>query len=47
VTREISTALEVALGPTERDRLGRPPTKSIEAYDLFVQARSGFNPPTL
>ncbi len=47
MTREISAALEIALGPTEENRLGRPPTKNFEAYDLFVQARGGFRPPTL
>ena len=46
VTREIIAALEVAIPQEDLNRLGRPPTKNVMAYDLFLQARTGFIPPT-
>jgi adenylate cyclase len=47
VTREIIAALKVAIPQEDLNRLGRPPTKNVEAYDLFLQARKGFIPPTV
>jgi TolB-like protein len=44
----IAAAMGVALTPTERARLSRPPTRNLEAYDYFLRAeriaRSGYRP---
>jgi len=47
VTREITAALKVAIPQEDLNRLGRPPTKNVMAYDLYLQARTGFQPPTV
>jgi tetratricopeptide (TPR) repeat protein len=36
----------VVLKPEEGERIGRPPTDNIEAYDIFLQIRSSLWPPT-
>ena len=43
VSRSIVTALQVALRPGEREMLDRAPTRSREAYEHYVNARSLLN----
>lgn len=40
LTREVVKALALSLDAAERRRLSRKPTGSLEAYDLYLQARS-------
>lgn len=40
VAREISRSLEMTLSSNESENIGRPPTRSQEAYELFLRARS-------
>ncbi len=46
VARSVATALAIALKPKEGERLGRPPTENIEAYDLYLRTRATPWPPT-
>ncbi len=46
VARHVADALAVALKPTEGERLDRPPTDNIEAYDLYLRTRATPWPPT-
>ena len=46
VARNVASALTVALKPEEGERLSRPPTENIEAYDIFLRTRSSLWPPT-
>lgn len=46
VARSVASALAVALNPDERERLGRPPTENVAAYDLYLRTRSTPWPPT-
>ncbi len=46
VARSVASALAVALKPDERERLNRPPTENIEAYDLYLRTRATPWPPT-
>jgi adenylate cyclase len=40
VARSVASALAVALKPEERERLGRPLTENIEAYDIYLRTRA-------
>ena len=42
VTRKIVSALEVKLTEGEQDRLGRIPTKNLEAYEYFLRGLDAF-----
>jgi adenylate cyclase len=46
VARSVAAALAVALNPDEDERLGRPPTENIAAYDLYLRTRATPWPPT-
>ena len=46
VARSVASALAVAINPDERERLGRPPTENVAAYDLYLRTRSTPWPPT-
>ncbi len=46
VARSVATALAVTLRSEEHDRLGRPLTSSIEAYDIYLRTRAALWPPT-
>ena len=46
VARSVAAALAVALKPDEHERLGRPPTENIAAYDLYLRTRATPWPPT-
>ena len=46
VARSVASALAVALRPEERERLSRPPTENIEAYDIYLRTRARPWPPT-
>lgn len=46
VARSVVAALAVALNPDEHERVGRPPTENIEAYDLYLRTRATPWPPT-
>lgn len=46
VARSVASALAVALKPEEGERLSRPPTENIEAYDIYLRTRSAPWPPT-
>jgi len=46
VARSVVAALAIALNPDEHERVGRPPTENIEAYDVYLRARSTPWPPT-
>ncbi|MEX2281316.1 MAG: tetratricopeptide repeat protein [Gemmatimonadota bacterium] len=40
VARKIASALRIQLTPAEEARLDREPTQSVEAYNLYLQARA-------
>ena len=40
IARAVAQALEVTLSPAEREELGKPATKDIEAYDYYLRGRS-------
>jgi TolB-like protein/Tfp pilus assembly protein PilF len=42
IARRIVEAFEVALGPKEREALGRAPTKDVRAYDYYLRGRRFF-----
>ncbi|MBT4721196.1 MAG: tetratricopeptide repeat protein [Rhodospirillaceae bacterium] len=42
ITSQIVTALEVNLTPSDKAEVGRKPTTSTEAYDLFLKGRSQY-----
>ena len=48
VIRHIVNVLAVQLSTSEKERVGRPPTENLEAYDYYLRAeqavRSGFRP---
>jgi len=46
VARSVAAALAVVLKPDENDRLGRPPTENMAAYDLYLRTRATPWPPT-
>lgn len=46
VARSVVAALAVALRPGEGERLSRPQTKNIEAYDIYLRTRATLWPPT-
>ena len=46
VALSVATALAVALKPTEGERLERPLTDNIEAYDIYLRTRATPWPPT-
>jgi adenylate cyclase len=46
VARSVVAALAVALKPEEGDRLSRPQTRNIEAYDIYLRTRATLWPPT-
>ena len=46
VARNVASALAVALKPEERERLSRPPTENVEAYDIYLRNRARPWPPT-
>ena len=46
VARSVAAALAVALKPDESERLSRPPTDNIAAYDLYLRSRARPWPPT-
>jgi adenylate cyclase len=46
VARSVAAALAVALNPDEQERLSRPPTENIAAYDLYLRTRATPWPPT-
>ena len=46
VARSVAAALAVALKPDESERLSRPPTDNIAAYDLYLRSRATPWPPT-
>jgi len=46
VARSVADALAVALNPDEQNRLGRPPTENMAAYDLYLRTRATPWPPT-
>ncbi|NIN73123.1 MAG: tetratricopeptide repeat protein [Gemmatimonadetes bacterium] len=43
VAERIATALEATLTTDERDRIERPPTEDLEAYDLYLRGRYFWN----
>jgi adenylate cyclase len=46
VARSVAATLAVALNSDEHERLGRPPTQNIAAYDLYLRSRTTPWPPT-
>ncbi len=46
IARNVAQALKVVLKPEEDERISRPPTGNIEAYDIFLRTRSSLWPPT-
>lgn len=46
VARSVAAALAVALKPEEGERLRRPPTANVEAYDIYLRTRATPWPPT-
>lgn len=46
VARKVTDALAVVLEPGEREKLAHVPTKNIDAYELFLRARTRAWPPT-
>jgi adenylate cyclase len=46
VARNVAQALKVVLKPEEGERVGRPPTENIDAYDIYLRTRSSLWPPT-
>ena len=46
VAQNVAEALQVVLQPDENERIKRPPTDNIEAYDIYLQIRSSLWPPT-
>jgi adenylate cyclase len=46
VARNVASALTVALKPEEGERLSRPPTENVEAYDIYLRTRATPWPPT-
>jgi len=46
VARNVASALAVALTPDEGQRLSRPPTDNINAYDIYLSTRATLWPPT-
>ena len=46
VAHNVAAALQVVLRPDESERIARPPTDNIEAYDIYLQIRSSLWPPT-
>ena len=46
VARSVAAALAVALKPDESERLSRPPTDDIAAYDLYLRSRATPWPPS-
>jgi TolB-like protein len=46
VAHNVAAALQVVLQPEEDERINRPPTENIEAYDIYLQTRSSLWPPT-
>jgi adenylate cyclase len=46
VARSVAATLAVALTSDEHERLGRPPTHNIAAYDLYLRSRTTPWPPT-
>ena len=46
VAHNVASALQVVLRPDENERISRPPTDNIEAYDIYLQIRSSLWPPT-
>lgn len=46
VARQVSAALAVSLKPEEQQRLAHAPTSNVEAYDLYMRARTMAWPPT-
>jgi adenylate cyclase len=46
VARNVAQALRVVLKPEEGERVGRPPTENIDAYDIYLRTRSSLWPPT-
>lgn len=42
VTRKIVTAVEVKLTEGEQERLGRAPTKNLDAYEYFLRGRESY-----
>ena len=46
VARKVAEALEVALTPSESERLTQAPTDNLEAYDVYLRARNTRWPPT-
>ena len=42
IARHIVEAFEVALGPKEKEALGKPPTKDVRAYDYYLRGRRFF-----
>ena len=46
VARSVVDALAIALKPDENERVGRPPTDNMEAYDVYLRTRATPWPPT-
>ena len=46
VARSVVEALAIALKPDEQERVGRPPTENIAAYDVYLRTRATPYPPT-
>ena len=46
VAQNVAEALQVVLQPDENERINRPPTENVEAYDIYLQTRSSLWPPT-
>lgn len=46
VTRSVVDALAIALKPDEQERVGRPPTDNLVAYDVYLRTRATPWPPT-
>ena len=46
VARSVVDALAIALKPDEQERVGRPPTENIAAYDVYLRTRATPYPPT-
>ena len=46
VARSVVDALAIALKPDEQERVGRPPTENIAAYDVYLRTRATPWPPT-
>ena len=43
IARQVADALKVRILPEEKQRLEKPPTKSIEAYSLYLKGRFWWN----